>query len=520
VRAALLLLIAAPVIAQINWEFSDTLRAATDVLVGDIVAGAATDEGATVSVKTTVRVVRVLHGSTSPGTELSVSWQYRPSPSQPPSLTTKLSLVRALWFLKRDPAGRVEPLRAAYFMPSMGASYLPAATTSRPYSSAAPLHLKLAEELGSALEEIAVRNVADLLPRPLPPLNDYSVRPDWAQTRTKFQALTKALEELDRSATAAVYAHLSALPDPNLKAVGLGGRFGGGDLSALFDLERELAVVAPVFNIGGLALQHPPQGLDLPAAHAIGRMAVSETQLREVERDAPRLLTNTRRPEVLPYLIAMLGSPEPYIRDGVLFHMCTLFKGGPLWQPGMQAHCPRRSPVDDPEEEVRALRFWNDWWTNHRGAIARSVTLPIVSRPARYHASPFITTSKPQLKIESTFLSMAMMQHLQAGRTSGPRAPDIMAHQLDGNDLAVWRQALTAAGAMEEQNRKQVAEAYNAMRIAGNQDTTRLRALGEELRAAALKQLEELRGRMTLGGWLLVEKSLTDPSGVVMPPVR
>jgi hypothetical protein len=95
-----------------------------------------------------------------------------------------------------------------------------------------------------------------------------------------------------------------------------------------------------------------------------------------------------------------------------------------------------------------------------------------------------------------------------------------MAHQLDGNDLAVWRQALTAAGAMEEQNRKQVAEAYNAMRIAGNQDTTRLRALGEELRAAALKQLEELRGRMTLGGWLLVEKSLTDPSGVVMPPVR
>jgi hypothetical protein len=520
VKAALLLLVAASAVAQTGWEFSETLRSATDVVVGDIVAGAAADEGNSVSVKATVRVVRVLHGPAAAGTELSLSWQYRPAPSQPPSLTTRFPLVRALWFLRRDAGGRVEPLRAAYFSPSMGGVYLPAAGSSRPYSPAAPLQQKLAEELGSALEEIAVQNVADLVPRPLPPVNDYSVRPEWAQTRTKFHALTKALEVLDPSTTAPIYARLSALPDPNLKAVGFRGRFGGGDLSALVDLERHLAVVAPVFNIGGLSLQHPPQDIDLPAAHAIGRMALSETQLREVERAAPRLLATTRRPEVLPYLITMLGSPEPYTRGDVLCNMCSLLKGGALWQPAMQAHCPQRAPVDNPEEEMRALRFWNDWWTNQRGAIARAVTLPTVFRPARYDAVAFATTSKPQVKIESTFISMAMLQHLQASREGGPRAPDIMAHQLDGNDLAVWRQALTAAGAMADQNRKQIAEAYNAMRIAGNKDTTRLRALGEELQAGARKMLEELRGRMTLGGWLLVEKSLTDPSGVVMPAAK
>ena len=74
-RPAILLLLAATACAQTfsshsGWSFTDTLQTATDVLVGDIVSGSAVDDGSQVSVKATLRVVRVLSGSAMAGADL------------------------------------------------------------------------------------------------------------------------------------------------------------------------------------------------------------------------------------------------------------------------------------------------------------------------------------------------------------------------------------------------------------------------------------------------------------------
>src|SRR5437764_15428532 len=88
-RSALLFLLAAAASAQTisshgGWSFVDTLQTATDVLVGDIVSGSAVDDGSQVSVKATLRVVRVLGGNAAAGSELAIQLQYSPVPLESP----------------------------------------------------------------------------------------------------------------------------------------------------------------------------------------------------------------------------------------------------------------------------------------------------------------------------------------------------------------------------------------------------------------------------------------------------
>src|SRR5450432_1617419 len=86
---------------------------------------------------------------------------------------------------------------------------------------------------------------------------------------------------LDKTATAEAYRRFSLLPDLNLKMVGIEGRLNAGDTSAVFDLEKNLASFAGAS--AGVNRAPAIMGLnlrgDLPAAHALARMALSETPL-------------------------------------------------------------------------------------------------------------------------------------------------------------------------------------------------------------------------------------------------
>jgi len=65
-----------------GWSFTDTLQTASDILVADVTAGSAVDNGSQVTVKATLHVIRVLGGDIAPGADLTLEWQYQPGPGE------------------------------------------------------------------------------------------------------------------------------------------------------------------------------------------------------------------------------------------------------------------------------------------------------------------------------------------------------------------------------------------------------------------------------------------------------
>ena len=117
---------------------------------------------------------------------------------------------------------------------------------------------------------------------------------------------------------------------------------------------------------------------NLPAAHALGRLATGETALPGIEGGAASQLASTRNPEFLPYLMVMLESPSASTRDLALMSFCQLLRDQKFWMAEMAGYCPNRAPLNDAAAEQKDIRFWKEWWQTHRAEIAKTVTLPTV----------------------------------------------------------------------------------------------------------------------------------------------
>ena len=412
--------------AHSGWSFSDTLQTASDILVADVTAGSAVDTGSQVTVKATLHVVRVLSGDIAPGADLTLQWQYQPGPGEGPSVTTRVPQVRGLWFLHKNSQGALEPLKAGSMgsMSSMGGVFLPLGTgiPSGPlsYTGVQPLQSKVAREIGAAIEDLVTQHAADLVPRKLEVMAGGPV-PGWVRTRSTYQSLTMTLRSLDRAAADGVYQYFSTLPDLNLKSLGIFGRLGAGDTSAIFDLEKNLPSVASSFD--AWTLMPPPLGLDLrkdlPAAHALARIVLSDATVPGLEGGLAFTLARTRSVEMMPYLVVMLSSPDSGIRGSALMSFCQLLGPVPtptaLWSPEMAGYCPNRSPMHDPDLEQKDTQFWTGWWESHRDEISKTVTLPTVAVPVRYRTPPNtgwqeVTEIPMEVHFESLLHRTASMQ--------------------------------------------------------------------------------------------------------------
>jgi hypothetical protein len=519
-RPALLLLLAATASAQTfsshsGWNFTDTLQTATDVLVTDIVSGSAIDEGSQVSVKAVLRVVRVLGGNAAPGSNLAIQWQYRPMPLESPSVTSTVPKVRGLWFFRRA-EGNLQPLQANVMMPSLGGFYLPASDAPRYYGESASLPYKIACEIAPVIEDLVARHGGDLGPHaPQAPVG--GAPPQWMQTVTQFNALTMALQRLGKAAAEA-YAYFSALPDPKLKLVGIQGRLETGDASALLDLEKNLATLAPALNRGSMPMTS--MGIDvrenLPAAHALGRLAVGETSLPGIEGGAASQLASTRSLEFLPYLIVMLGSPNPGTRDLALMSFCPLLRNQRFWTPEMPGYCPSRAPLNDPAAEQKDIRFWNEWWQTHRVEIAKTVTLPNVSAPARYSVPQNTGWQPVEVPMEIRFMSLLSMAgshsdhyHDAGGALVQGPAPglhDPVASQLTPADREVYDQVCAAGNAKLAAIQQRSQDMLNAARIAGTPPPV----ITDDRMPVLKSGLDDLRNRLSPAGRQVVEKFLNE----------
>jgi hypothetical protein len=519
-RLAILFPLAATAWAQTfsshsGWSFTDTLQTATDVLVGDIVSGSAVDDGSQVSVKATLRVVRVLGGEAAAGSDLAIQWQYCPMPFESPAVTSTVPKVRGLWFLRRAER-KLQPLQANAMMSSLGGFSLPAGDAPRYYGPSAPLPYKIACEIAPVIEDLVARRGDDLGPH-APQAPVAGAPPPWVRTVTQFNALTMALQGLGKAAAEA-YAYFSALPDPRLKLVGIQGRLAMGDASALLDLERDLAAVAPALNPGSMPMTG--MGIDvranLPAAHALGRLAIGETPLPGIEGSAAIQLASTRSPEFLPYLIVMLGSPSPGTRDVTLMSFCQLLRDEKLWTAEMPGYCPNRAPLNDAAEEQKDIRFWKEWWQAHRVEIAKTVTLPNVYAPARYNVPENTEWQSVEAPLEIRFMSLLNMTgnhsdhyHDASGALTpgpGPGSHDPVAAQLTPADRGTYEHVCAEVNAKLATIQKRSEEMLNAARIAG----TRPPMITDDRLPAMKSGLSDLRNRLSPAGWQVVEKFLND----------
>jgi len=519
-----------------GWSFTDTVKTANDVLVADITAGSAVDTGSQVMVKATLNAVRILSGDIAPGADLTLQWHYQPGPREGPAVTTKVLHTRGLWFLRRNPDGGLEPMQAETPMAPMGGSFLPLGTSAPSYADDEPLPTKIAREIGAALEDLVAEHAADL-DSPSRELNANGAAPAWLNARAQYQSLTMALQSLDRAAANEVYQSLSTLPDPHLKTLGILGRLGAGDTSAVFELEKNLPTVLsasggvrpypfPPF-LGSLDLKN-----DLPAAHALARIALGDTTIWGLDGGLAFALARTRSPEMLPYLIVMLQSPNPGIRGSALMGFCQLLGPMPtpavLWSPEMPGYCPNGSPVNDRDLEQKDIQFWTEWWASHRDQIVKTVALPNVTVPARYDGTVRQSAEIPREVRFEILLHLATEKppdHYHAadgtlveGPPPGSDVPhDPVSGQLDPADREIFRQVTESVSAKLAAVQAQSQQMMNAARITGTMpDRQQFKVLSADRQAALRTGLEDLQSKLTPEGWQAVERFFQNMGGAGM----
>jgi hypothetical protein len=507
--------------AHSGWSFTDTLETATDVLVADISAGSAADNGSQVAVQATLHSLRVLRGSIAADTAIPVRWTYRPAPFEPPSATAAVPHVRGLWFLRKNAEGSFEVLQAGSITP-MGGYFLPLGTTAPVYAESDPLQTKVAREIAAAIEDLVAQHAAELTPHRFENPHGTALAPG-LQTRNIFHSLQMALQLLNPVASREVYRRFSSLPDPNLQAIGILGRLSTGDTSAAFDLERNLSSILSAMdavNAAGPVIMGLDLSKDLPAAHALARIALGDTPLPGLEGGLPMTLARTGRPEFLPYFMTMLESPEPGIRDSTLMGFCLLLKDSAFWIPSMSGNCPSRSPLGSPDEEHRYIQFWKEWWTMHRDDVARAVTLPEVYPPARYGASRPGFRQIREVPVEARFEAMlniigaAPPGHYHAGDGSivngPPPAPhDPVSGQLNPADREVLHQVMESVNSKLAEIQASARRMADAARATGTPPSPEQgRALNAIHQEALKVGLDSLKSQLSPDGWLTVERFL------------
>ena len=229
----------------------------------------------------------------------------------------------------------------------------------------------------------------------------------------------------------------------------------------------------------GLDVSH-----DLPAAHTLARIALSNNAMPGWEGALPMILARTRSLEMLPYLMVMLDSPTSSPRDATLMAFCQLLgpmaggKPDSFWQREMSDYCPHKSPIGDREEESRDLAFWKNWYTSKVDEIRRVANLPQVVMPARY-SMPSGLQEMTEVPMEERFyagvvsIAMHTADHshdasgaIQAGPPPRP-FPDLVLPKLFRGDPEIYQREVAAVSERLAALQKRATDLMNAARLNG-----------------------------------------------------
>jgi hypothetical protein len=202
----------ASVLTGSEWSFDLTLESATKVVVADIQTSSGSLDGGLVHEKATLRVVRVLKGDVTVGSELHVDWQAPEGIRVNPKRGYALESTGGLWFLRQN-GDSDEPLQctdAAAPVDRFLIDALPSAPVGvLSYTDDMPLESKVAREEASVLEFIARRNQIDFDTNPI--------------ARSQFVSITKVFRQFHPEAVTDIYHYFAASSNIYLRNFGLEG---------------------------------------------------------------------------------------------------------------------------------------------------------------------------------------------------------------------------------------------------------------------------------------------------------
>ncbi len=516
-----------------GWNFDDTLQTAKLIVVADILEGAATDSGSMITVHAKLRVVRTLQGNAVMGASIPVTWQYTPGPADTPAAIAKAPQTRAIFFL-RPKGDSMEALQASQMGGEFG-GYIVAVPTAPLsgdlfYTADAKLSAKLASEFASALDDLMARKSSDFGPQKLERINP-AAPPEFVRTRMQYHGLTRALTTLDKQESAVAMRHLSASADVNLRLLGILGRIRNNDPAAVTELERDLPRLAKGFDAGMASsyLMEFDWNQNGAATLAFGRMALAETTLQGLDGIFAMRVSRNSSFEVMPYLAAMLRSPDVSPRDMAMTAMCRIARNsGKYWKREMDVQCPSQTPVPDRQTEQSMLRYWTDWWMQIRDNVSKTVSLPDVAIPTRYNRR-VPDVEMVQVPVEVRFEGLVHMSRAQASHShdangeiseQAPEPHDLLSGRLSASDQEIFRAAIAQAASRLDGIDERMNASMNAARQQGAAPNRESMSAAYQQRLTALKEgLSALQEKLSPDGRAELERFLKQMGGASMRSV-
>lgn len=483
-------------------------------------------------------VHRALAGQVYAGERLALSWEVEPPSTRLTRPGMTIQQAYGLWALKQTEGGPTEPLSMLIsghplgqallelprVVPSGDLAYPPDATTGR----------KLAMELGAALEAMAAHGAYLTAQRVA---REGSGSTGYGMEAARFVSVLRLLHGVDYEEAEPVYQHFSRSQSVHLRAASLVGRLRKGDLAAALELEQEAASMANSAGMAEIApvlYAAPREEMPPETLHALARTALSETAPPALEQVLPPVLARSGRVEFVPYLAVMLESPNREVRDAAMTCLCDLLRRGVAGRSSiygtrpqdLERHCPRRSPIPDPDEERLYLSYWKQWWETHREEVQADPSMPRPRVPDRYLLAGFqqdqpANTIPPEMAFRTLIrLITAAQEARQRAISQGRQAPEFLTPftgQMPRDDerrLAEIAAEVTAALAANEQKQRELA--YAAMVQDVRPDPAVIKRLQTESGNIVRNGLSELQRSLSFEGWSVVEKKLREIAASVV----
>jgi hypothetical protein len=331
------------------------------IVVGEVLSGQ--QSGSRVAF--TLRVDRNLKGNIVPASVIQVEWDRAPVTRTP----QQISGHYGMWFLHANANGTWQLLPATH--------------------SNAPLPLSLAcypilKGSAPSTSSVGAQSVNDLVAGEL----STAVEHLSSGTTEFYYTATGLLSLSGTSAVTSQYQRLSQMPDPQLQVLGLIGLVRQGDAVSIERvLELQEALRTSKLSVHMVSAVRNVRDGTPRAAQALGSLATTSGVGSGLQMAASEALRSVHTKESLPFLVALLDSPNALIRHEGLAGISMFVENLPIQKPEMvpsmtwltpQGPAPYRTADTDkysakfgepPDRQAEYVAFWKSWWAKVRSQL-------------------------------------------------------------------------------------------------------------------------------------------------------
>ena len=315
----------------------------------------------------TLQVDRNLKGNIVPTSVIQVEWDRAPVTRTPQQISGQYGM----WFLRTNANGAWQLLPATH------------SNTPLPLSLACYPLLKGSAPFASA---VGTQSVNDLVTGELSTAVEHLP----SATTEFYYTATGLLSLSDTSNVTSQYRRLSQMADPQLQVLGLIGLVRQGDAASIERvLELQAALRASKLRVHMVSAVRNVRDGTPRTVQALGRLATTSGVGSGLQMAACDALRSVHTKDSLPFLVALLDSPNAEIRHEGLAGISMFVENLPIQKAEMvpnmtwlrpQGPAPYRTTDTDkysakfgepPDRQAEYVAFWKSWWVKFGSQLAK-----------------------------------------------------------------------------------------------------------------------------------------------------